>query len=413
MSVVTKALAGVYWHERKLLVACSGGIDSMVLLHGLLQIGLKPEILHVNYQLRGEESEADQRLVEETAALHGLKVHVHRCPVTVTKGKGVNLQAAARDFRRKLFEEWIARSPWHVVVVAHHADDQVETFFLQLLRGSGTYGLGGMHSERNQLIRPLLTVSRKDILDYARLNKVSWREDKSNAETAYLRNLLRNELLPGLASEHPDLKEHVLLLMRLFREKQQEIESGIRPMVDHWKLSGELRIEDWIHWDDTQRLAFTRKLDWPVWVVTRMNELAAGAIGNRFLVNDQAIWKRNSSYIKAVIPGKENQWDFKIEEVGFLPQTFDKHTIYLDAGKISGDLHMRNWQKGDRIQSLGMAGSQLVSDVLKDARIPLSDRGMVPVLTDEKSVLWIPGIRISRKALAGLASDRIFKITLR
>jgi len=400
------------WPEQELLVACSGGIDSMVLLHGLLQMGLKPEILHVNYQLRGEDSEADQRLVEETAAHHGLKIHVHRCPVTVTKGEGVNLQAAARDFRRKLFEEWISRSPLHVVVVAHHADDQVETFFLQLLRGGGTYGLGGMHPERNQVIRPLLTVSRKDILEYAQLHNISWREDKSNAETAYLRNLLRNKLLPGLTPEHPDLKEHVLLLMRLFREKQQEIELEISPMVNYWNQSGELRIEDWLNWDDAQRLAFTRKLDWPVWTVARMNELAAGGVGNRFLVNDQTIWKRNNSYIKAVIRGKEIQWDFKIEEIGFLPQVFDKHAIYLDPEKINGKLQLRNWQKGDRIQSLGIAGSQLVSDVLKDARIPLSDREMIPVLADETAVLWIPGIRISRKALAGPTSKIIFRITL-
>lgn len=412
MSVVTDALKAVDWSGRKVLVACSGGVDSMVLLHGLLKIGVKPAVLHVNYQLRGADSEADQQLVEATARSLGLKYVTQRCPVDFTTAGNTNLQAAARAFRRELFVAWTAASPQHVVALGHHADDQVETFFLQLLRGSGTFGLGGMHPERDQLVRPFLHVPKSALLAHAKEQGIVWREDRTNSKSVYARNLFRNELLPALAADFPGLNEEVLFLMQQFRLRQQELTAAVGSMITRWKTSGELNVSDWLELSDEESVAFVHAAGIPVWTVQRFHELAAGAVGNRFLIGDRSIRKSNQELIRMDSHHLDAAWDFKIEEIGILPAVFDKSAVYLDAAQLTGELFMRSWQTGDRIQSVGLKGSQLVSDVLKDAGIPLAERAAIPILTDGTQILWIPGIKVGRTAIARPETSRILKISL-
>ncbi|MBI3238478.1 MAG: tRNA lysidine(34) synthetase TilS [Flavobacteriia bacterium] len=379
MSVVIEALRKVDWTEKHILVACSGGVDSMVLLQGLLEIGLKPDVLHVNYGLRGADSVADEELVVDIASANGLNAQVFHCPVELTKQSGVNLQAAARVFRRKHFQQWIAQSPNHIVVLAHHANDQVETFFLQLYRGSGTFGLGGMHPDRGQLIRPFLEIEKTDLIAYAIENKVLWREDKSNATSNYLRNLFRNELLPALAQNQPELNQNVLFFMRLLREHQVEVNEQIREMSACWKEQGELNCADWLSLSEEEQVAFLHAIAFPVGLKQSM-------VG---------------------FP-----WDFKIEKIEILPLTFDKWTIYLDADQLSGELYLRIPQSDDRIDSIGMRGSQLVKAVLKDFGIPLNKRASFPVLTDGKTVLWLPGVKVGRLALANAHSKTILQVSM-
>lgn len=409
MSVVIEALKAVDWSGRKVLVACSGGVDSMVLLHGLLEIGVKPAVLHVNYQLRGEDSELDQQLVETTARSFGLRMVTQRCPIDHTQSD--NLQSAARKFRRGLFAVWTNTSPQHCVVLAHHADDQVETFFLQLLRGSGTFGLGGMHPERDQLVRPFLHLPKAELIRFATDRGISWREDRTNSASVYLRNAFRNEFLPALSGNFPELKEQTLLLMKYFRLRQMELTEAVAKLSEQWKTSGELSVKEWLGLTEEQCLAFVHAVRLPVWTIARFHELANGAVGNRFLAGDQSIVKSNPARMRIEQPLQPG-WDFKIEEIGILPEAFDKRSIYLDADQLKGALYMRPWKTGDRIRSIGLTGSQLVSHVLKDAGIPLPDRAAIPVLTDGSEVLWVPGLKVGRAAIAHAGTSRILKVSL-
>jgi tRNA(Ile)-lysidine synthase len=412
MSVVIEALRKVDWTEKHILVACSGGVDSMVLLQGLLEIGLKPDVLHVNYGLRGADSVADEELVIYVARANELKLQIFHCPIELTKQSGINLQAAARAFRRKHFQQWIAQSPNHVVVLAHHANDQVETFFLQLYRGSGTFGLGGMHPERGQLIRPFLEIEKADLIAYAIENKVQWREDKSNATSNYLRNLFRNELLPALAQNQPELNQNVLFFMRLLREHQVEVNEQIREMSVCWKEKGELSCADWLSLSEEEQVAFLHAIAFPVWTKNRFTELANGRTGACFLVGVQEVFKQDQRTIGMKQSMVDFPWDFKIEKIEILPLTFDKWTIYLDADQLSGELYLRIPQSDDRIDSVGMKGSQLVKAVLKDFGIPLNKRTSFPVLTDGKSVLWLPGVKVGRLALANAQSKTILQVSM-
>ncbi len=410
MSVVATAIRKVDWSKRKLLVACSGGVDSMVLLHALVANGQQPEILHVNYQLRGNESDADEELVRRTAQKLGLVVHIHRCPVEWTKRKGVNLQAAARTFRRELFKEWVDRSEQHAVVLAHHLDDQVETFFLQYFRGSGLFGLGGMHPEKDGIIRPFLALPKSSLIAYAEENNIVWREDQSNQSSNYLRNVFRNTLLPALKQEHPQLEENGRILMEQLRNLQQTVRQQTAEQVRSWKEHQQLPVETWQQFTSEQKLAFVYGSGWPSWSVERLDQLAEGPDGKRVEIGDTTVIKENKHF-RTLLSTKKH-WEFKIEEIGILPEFWDKHSLYLDAAVIDrSKLEHRSWQQSDRIRSLGMKGSQLVSDVLKDAGIPLSQRNNYPVLIYENEILWIPGIKIGRKGLADSGSKAILKIT--
>jgi tRNA(Ile)-lysidine synthase len=411
MSVVTDALRKVDWSGRHVLVACSGGVDSIVLLHALVEIGLKPDVLHVNYQLRGEASERDRQLVEETAQSLGVTCRVHLCPVERTKRKGVNLQSEARAFRRELFGEWTGLSANHVVILAHHADDQLETFFLQWLRGSGTFGLGGMHPERDQLLRPFLALSKQDLIDYARDRKIAWREDQSNTESNYLRNVFRNRLLPELTTAIPSLKESALVLMEQFRLEQRRLIDSLNALLTTWEESG-LPVAQWLKLSEEQKLAFAHEAKLPAWTIRRLDQLADGEVGNCFLAGELTFRKSTRDVIRKVDRQSLSGWDYKIEEVGILPSGFDKQTLYLDADKVIGEIVVRSVQTGDRIRSIGMKGSQLVSDVLKDAGIPVEDRRKIPILADNEHILWIPGIKVGRSAIAGSQTRRILKVSL-
>lgn len=413
MPVVTEAirLRRMSLSGKKLLVACSGGVDSMVLLHALVAENLHPEVLHVNYQLRGNDSDADEMLVRQTAEELGLNVHVHHCPVALTKQKGVNLQSAARDFRRELFREWISRSEQHAVVLAHHLDDQVETFFLQYFRGSGLFGLGGMHSEKNGIIRPFLEVPKSALIAYATENGIAWREDQSNQSSNYLRNVFRNTLLPALKQEHPQLAEHCRIIMGHLRELQQTVREETAAAVNQWNEQQQLPVTTWQQFTSEQALAFAYGLGWPAWTVERLNQLAAGPDGKRIEIGKVTLYKEAGHF--RTVSASEIHWEFKIEEIGILPKVWNKHALYLDAAVIDPTkLEYRSWQQGDRIRSLGMKGSQLVSDVLKDAGVPLSRREQYPVLVYDTEILWIPGIKVGRKGLAGPDSAVILKITV-
>jgi tRNA(Ile)-lysidine synthase len=411
MSLVESSISDFAWRNHRLLVACSGGVDSMTLLHALVRSGKRPEVLHVNYQLRGIDSEADMQLVMEFSRKLGLECRVHRCPTALLKGKGVNLQSAARDFRRKLFLEWTNASPENAVVLAHHLDDQSETFFLQLFRGAGTFGLGAMHPDKNGLLRPFLDIPKKAITEYAMQNGVPWREDKSNAESVYLRNLFRNELLPRLGSDVPDLFRSVACLTAAFRQTQQELEEQILPLADTWKASGRLEISIWLQLGDEEKLALLKAIKGPEWLLARLGELALRDNGKKAVFGQNAIVRHNEHLLLTSAAGKA--WDFKVEEVEILPEKFDPYVLYLDGALVdAAQICLDEWKTGEKITSLGMRGKQLVSKVLKDAGVSQAERKSYPVVRYKGDILWVPGIKIAKGPLAQKTSASIIRVTV-
>ena len=181
----------------RIVLALSGGIDSMVLADLLLKTKVDFVVAHCNFHLRGEESDGDERFVREFVKRNNLKFFVkHFDTETFAKEQGVSIEMAARDLRYAWFEELRRQLDYDKIAVAHHADDQAETFFINLLRGAGLRGLKGMQPQNGFIIRPLLWASREQIHQYALENQITWREDHTNSESVYLRNKIRNQLLP-------------------------------------------------------------------------------------------------------------------------------------------------------------------------------------------------------------------------
>ena len=207
----------------KVILALSGGIDSMVLADLLLKSKVQFVAAHCNFNLRGEESDGDEQLVREFTEKNGIQCFVrHFDTEQYAIEKGISIEMAARDLRYAWFEELRQQLGYDKIAVAHHADDQAETFFINLLRGAGLRGLKGMLPQNGVIIRPLLWASREQIHQYAVENKILWREDHTNAESVYLRNKIRNKLLP------------------VFDELQSEARQGLYKSLEHLASENEL-----------------------------------------------------------------------------------------------------------------------------------------------------------------------------
>jgi tRNA(Ile)-lysidine synthase len=398
--MVTTALHNVDLSNNQLLIGVSGGLDSTVLVHACVAIGLQPNLLHINYQLRGDESEADEVFVRQLAEKYQLEFQVVRCPKELTVGKGVNLQQAARDFRRTFFLDWINQSPKHKVLLAHHADDQVETFFLQFARNAGMKGLGGMHINQAGFVRPFLALTKQQLHRYALSEGLSWREDASNQSLKYNRNKWRNVFIPLMEKEIPSINESVLLLQRVFRENYQALQATFlennQALLDHKQVS----FLQWDTFSDDEKHVFNNALKWPSWTVARLNELVNLQKSAAFLVGDTTVYKTKTGFAWT-----KNEEDILtktlvISKVDSLPEHFDKATVYLDEAKVVGQLVLRKVRETDRIAPIGMKGTQLVTKVLKDTGYSLQERADFHIVADEQEVIWIPNIKVSRNKLA-------------
>lgn len=409
MSVVKEVVSRLGLQSFNLCVACSGGLDSTVLLTALVQSGLKPSVLHINYQLRGEESEKDEAFVRALAQTHGLTIEVVRCPKEYTKGKGTNLQAAAREFRHDLFRRFLRESAANRVLLAHHSDDQVETFFLQLLRGSGIFGLGGMHPERNGIIRPFLELSKADLKAFALENSIRWREDASNEENNYKRNQFRNLIIPKLMESIPELNHSILLMQSVFRNTQEEIRENLKSRLQQWEKQYRISFSEWMRLTIEEQIVCCSHFGWPVRTIERIQGLEASELSARidktpiFRTKDGFSWNANFAEIM--------HWEFKIEEVEFLPGTFNKWEVYLDLEKCTQPPSLGFATASDKIQPIGINGTSSVFKLLKDSGIPEQWRSSYPVFRIGEEITWIPGISVSKKHLATPSTSLIIKLS--
>lgn len=408
MSVVKAAFSKLNLSDFNLGVACSGGLDSTVLLEVLVQLGYQPTILHVNYQLRGEESEKDEAFVRELAQKHQLEIEVVRCPKTRTKGKGINLQDAARAFRQELFQSFIQKSPDHRVLLAHHRDDQIETFFLQLMRGSGMFGLGGMHTERNGIIRPFLEISKAHLKHFAENNGILWREDASNQKNDYKRNQFRNIVIPQLVESNPRLLDSIELIQAAFRSKQQEIETDLNPKLERWKKQCCISFEEWGNLSIEHQITCCNYFKWPLWILERIQELKTAKLSAKidksqlFRTKDGFSWNSNFAEIM--------QWEFKSQEVEFLPTHFNPWEVYLDPEKCIHPITLGFAHTSDTISRIGVNGRSKVFKLLKDSGIPEQWRNSYPIFRCGEEIIWIPGICVSKKHIADPTNNLIINI---
>ena len=397
-------------------LAVSGGHDSMLLLELCRRNSLAVTVLHVNYQLRGEESDKDQAFVEDYCQTYAIPSHVHRVELKEKLIHGGNLQNFARTERYDFFRTHLSRVPNSFLLVAQHQDDQLETFWLQLFRGSGMSGLQGMLEKNGRILRPLLPFSRKELTELSNELHVKWREDSSNLSTKYLRNLFRLKLIPALEEEIPNLRDSVQRIQGVFQSTLEENQAEIDTVLNGIRNNETIALTEVINIFDYQLVEVLKILTIPLVFTKKIPELIQSEVGKRLS------WKANEGPFQSIvkerdclrfipaIPDSFSTPTFQAQFITELPSEFDKNTLFLDQSKLVGELYVRPWTKGDRMQPVGLKGSKLISDILKDDHVPASEKHGRFVLCDDEKIICCISHRIDRRSIANDESKLIVRI---
>jgi tRNA(Ile)-lysidine synthase len=398
------------FEQETLFVACSGGIDSMVLLDLLSTVHEHIHVLHVNYHLRGEDSNMDQQLIENECNKRTIPFTVLEVDLkSELNANNGNLQDKARKVRYEFFEKQLSKNS-SKLVVAHHQDDQIETFFINIARKSGIMGLSAMLPIHNNVLRPLLSISRADIIQYAYEKGVNWREDKSNLENTYQRNKWRNVFLPLIEKENSAIKESVLLLIEKFQKTQAILEKKVADLNRQILGTGVLRFMEFDKLCEEELFELLRQLNLgTTGNLKELQKLRLSEKGKKLTLQQNIFTEiiSEDSYFFF----KKNELNtlpaLKLTSISELPSTFNKESIYLNKAKVKGDLVLRYWKIGDRIETIGLNGSKLISDVITDAKVPHNERNQQLVLCDNDAIHWCVGLSIGSKAIAKAGDDII------
>jgi tRNA(Ile)-lysidine synthase len=401
--------------DKTCVIACSGGIDSIVLFHLVRQHHLKVELAHVNYGLRGDDSNKDEQFVRELGTNYGVKVTVQHHDLSPFKNASGNIQELARNARYDFFKEILKENDEAVILLGHHSDDQMETFYLNLARGGGLKGLSAMPEVRDRFIRPLLNFSKEEVTNYAEDANLNWREDLSNQENNYRRNKLRNVILPDLYKEIPDLKSSVLFLISILQGELKTARNAVNEKLKQHLASNFIPLLDLKKMSENELFVYFSELG--LNKAQMMELLRLNLKGSRIDINSpypiSSIYRAQGGFELVKSVNTFQLPEFTIETVSCLPKEFNKHSIFLDPSKLDGKVSLRYIKEGDRMKVIGLNGSKLLSDILNDAKAGINAKSQAYVLVDDSDILWFPGYAIGPKAIANNQSSEILKIEVK
>ncbi len=394
--------------DRKVFIGLSGGVDSIVLLRLLISCSFDVEALHVNYQLRDKESDEDEAFVRNLCTELKIPLHVKKVDFNETIAlQNGNLQQVARNIRYDFFQSFIDTTDKSFIAIAHHQDDQIETFFLNLARKSGLRGMSCMLELDNEKIRPLLNYSKEEIVQFALENNWVWREDKSNQSLKYKRNVLRNKYIPEMIELVPDLKDSVLTLISKFQTELKEIQDSLLLLYNEVLSTGLLSLDDFKGLTEFQQVELLFMFGLKYSEIQSFSKLL-GAQKGKFIETYRAfrVFREKEGFsFEKYFP--KVSFKYTICKVNELPLNFSKEVLYFDADLVEGEICMRPWKQTDRLSPIGMKGSKLISDVLNDAKLRAIERLQWPVLVDVSGILSCPLISVSRQKIAKQNSTNI------
>ena len=429
----------------KVILALSGGIDSMVLADLLLKAKVEFVAAHCNFHLRGDESDGDDWFVRKFAENRGIQCFVKHFETEKYAAKyGISIEMAARDLRYAWFEQLRQQLGYDKIAVAHHADDQAETFFINLLRGAGLNGLKGMKPQNGVIIRPLLWASREQIRKYAVENHIVWREDHTNVESVYLRNRIRNQLLPVFDELQPKARqglykslEHLSAENELYRALLGE---KLALIVQHrdevQSLPYSALTPSNTSYFSIQHSAFQLLFEWLRDYGFNTDQchfiydaLGTG-IGNQYCSPTHCVVIGRDDLQLSEIKEKtddEIQIQLGEEEIlspihlrfSKLEKTADfiidksSDVAQLDFDKLTFPLTLRHWRHGDRFCPLGMKGSKLLSDFFVDQKFTeYQKQNLWLLVSADGDILWVVGCRIDDRYKIGEKTRAVFECKL-
>lgn len=422
-----------FLNKSRLLIAISGGLDSVVLTHLCHQLKLNLALAHCNFNLRGDESDGDEEFVLQLAEDLDLEVFIESFETEdYAKTYKLSTQMAARELRYNWFEELAEQLNFDFILTAHHADDNLETFLINLSRGTGLDGLMGIPEVNNKIVRPLLTFSREDIETYAKTNKLTWREDSSNASNKYLRNKLRHDVIPVLKEINPFLLQNFESTQNHLQDSKQIIEDAIVRIqkkavyVDNDNVI-KLSIKKLKKLSNPKAYLFELLKDFNFTEWDDVTNLLDAQSGKQVFSSTHRLLKDRDYLMLIENNSEETQESISISEdkkqlkTSFGTLFFDEadaifdaqaNVICVDKAKLKHPLILRKWEEGDFFYPSGMTGKKKLSKYFKDEKMSLIDKENTWLLCSEKDIVWVIGRRADNRFLATENTKQILKIEL-
>ena len=412
----------LFTKEDKLLVAVSGGVDSMALLCLLWESGYNFGVAHCNFQLRGEESEGDEKFVERFASFITSNFHKKRFDTEgVAAARKMGIQEVARDLRYEWFDELRQTFDYQYILTAHHASDSVETLLFNLTRGTGLKGLTGIKPKNGYIIRPLLCATKTDILNYAKEYKILYREDSSNKSDKYARNLIRHTIVPKLKKLNPEFEQNVLNTIKRLDETQTLIDYSIKNI--HAQIVYIKDNRTFISRNKLKLLPSNKTILFELLKDFNFNGqqidaiLLSNKIGAKFYSLTHELLVARLDFIVQLIenePNTEGVCFDVLEETKVInfndtqlilnkaielkPVIIkDKNVAQLNYAQLIFPLKLRHWRTGDRFQPIGMDGnSQLLSDYFQQQKLSEFEKKDVLILENgDGRICWVVGFRLA------------------
>ncbi|MDG1285180.1 MAG: tRNA lysidine(34) synthetase TilS [Flavobacteriaceae bacterium] len=420
--------------DTPLLLAVSGGLDSMVLTDLCVKSGLNIALAHCNFKLRAQESDGDEDFIKDFAQKNHLEVFTtHFETETFATTTKQSIQMAARQLRYEWFDTLKYQNGFEYILTAHHADDNLETVLINLSRGTGLEGLTGIPELNGSIVRPLLKFSREDIHNFATHHKLSWREDSSNNSTKYVRNNLRHTIIPLLKNLNPSFIEsfqktqnHLKDTQSILEDYMLEIEDKVIESIDENQIV--YNIDKILSLNNPkaylyQLLKVYNFTDWTQ--ITALLEAQSGkqisSSTHRLLKNRSHLiltplsdFSKDSISIEAsdtFVSIPNQPFDLKLEIHTAIGPT-SKDVLYLDFELLQFPLQLSHWNAGDYFYPSGMNGKKKLSKYFKDEKFSLVEKENTVVLYSKNAVVWIVGMRADKRFMATTSSTKILKLSI-
>ncbi|MBE0424453.1 MAG: tRNA lysidine(34) synthetase TilS [Lutibacter sp.] len=429
--------------DKNLLIAISGGIDSVVLTHLFHKLHFKISLAHCNFSLRGKESNEDEEFVIALGEKLAIQTHTIKFETEAyAEEKGISTQMAARDLRYGWFQKIAKENNIDYIITGHQKDDVLETFLINFTRGTGLDGLTGIPEIQGNIVRPFMIFSRNEIMVYATKKKIAWREDRTNSSIRYVRNKIRHKVIPVLKELNPNLLDTFHNTMENLKGSQQIVKDRIQNVKEKItkihkkelnfsipeikKLSNPkiylfeiLKEYGFTEWNDVadlldcqsgkQVFSKTHRLlkDREVLILSEMQKQEI--IDNYEIAeSDKEISAPIALKLETVtIPFDTKNHQNKV----FSALIFDdKNTISIDFDKIEFPLILRKWQKGDFFFPIGLSGKKKVSKFFKDEKCSLIDKENAWLLCSKNEIVWVVGKRMDDRFKVTKSTSKILKI---
>ena len=426
----------LFERHQKILLAVSGGIDSMVLLHLFEKSGYNYGIVHCNFNLRGEESDGDEHFVRQQVSIRGVQAFFQSFETEeYARLNGISIEMAARELRYRYFEKIRAENHYDYIATAHHIDDLIETFFLNLSRKTGIKGLIGIKEKSGKIIRPLLFADRKEIEKFARENFICFREDSTNSEAIYQRNFLRNKILPLFKELNPSFSKNILASIENLKETEAVYSEFLQK--EKGKVVFEKNHDTIIYIEQLLNTRFPKVLLFEIlngfgFNAVVINEVFEGLnsdSGKQFFSKNYRVVKdRERLFVTSNENEEERIYYIEKDDIELfkpLNLVLEKHNAddfiisaepnvaCLDCDELEFPLLIRKWRQGDYIQPLGMTGYKKVSDFFIDEKLPLHEKENTWFLCSGKKIVWIIGRRIDNRFKITRKTKTVLKIELK